>query len=137
MRRFCPSLGDVWHVDEVFVKCRGGRHYLWQTVDQDGDLIDILVQRNRDSRAATRFIRRLLKGQESEPWRFVTDKLKSSGSAHRRIVPSVTNDTDRESVGPIVAWRTESQQYDYADFVAVVTRRRCDCNDSDTLVHNR
>jgi len=46
-------LGDVWHLDEVFVKIRGERHYLWRAVDQDGDVIDILVQRYRNARAAT------------------------------------------------------------------------------------
>ena len=51
------------------------RQYLWRAVDQDGDLIDILVQPRRDGRAARRFFRRLLKSQRQEPVRLVTDKL--------------------------------------------------------------
>ena len=88
-------LGDVWHLDEVFVKIRGERYYLWRAVDQDGDLIDILVQRNRNARAAKRFFRKLLKGQGSTPWRLVTDKLKSYGAAHRATMPSVDHNTAR------------------------------------------
>jgi putative transposase len=42
----------VWHLDEVFVKIGGELHYLWRAVDQDGDVIDILVQRYRNARAA-------------------------------------------------------------------------------------
>ncbi|MFH1764660.1 MAG: IS6 family transposase [Gemmatimonadota bacterium] len=88
-------LGDVWHQDEVFVKIGGKRHDLWRAVDQDGDVIDILVQRYRNARAAKRFFRRLLKGQGSKPWQLVTDKLRSYGAAHRNIMPSVDHNTDR------------------------------------------
>ena len=42
-------LGEIWHLDEVFLKIGGERHYLWRAVDQDGDVIDILVQRYRGS----------------------------------------------------------------------------------------
>ncbi len=52
----------MWHPDEVFVKIGGERQYLWRAVDQDGDVIDILVQRYRNARAAKRFFRKLLKG---------------------------------------------------------------------------
>jgi putative transposase len=88
-------LGDIWHLDEVFVKIAGERHYLWRAVDQDGDVIDILVQRYRNARAAKRFFRKLLKGQGSTPWRLVTDKLRSYGAAHRNIMPSVDHNTER------------------------------------------
>ena len=70
-------------------------HYLWRAVDQDGDLIVFLVQRYRNARAAKRFFRKLLKGQESSPWRLVTDKLKSYGAARRSIMPSVDHSTVR------------------------------------------
>ena len=56
-------LGDTWHLDEVFIKIRGKQHYLWRAVDQDGDTIDILVQKRRNRRAAKRFFRKLLKSQ--------------------------------------------------------------------------
>ena len=93
--RFSLSLRDVWHLDEVFVKIGGERQYLWRAVDQDGDVIDILVQRYRNARAAKRFFRKLLKGQGSKPWQPVTDKLKSYGAAHRSIMPSVEHITAR------------------------------------------
>jgi len=89
------QLGDVWHLDEVFVKIRGKRHYLWRAVDQDGDVIDILVQGYRNARAAKRFFRKLLKGQGSKPWQLVTDRLRSYGAAHRDLMPSVDHNTDR------------------------------------------
>ena len=88
-------LGDIWHLDEVFVTIQGRRHYLWRAVDQDGDIIDILVQSHRDCRAATRFFRKLLKGQERQPVRLVTDKLSSYRAAHRAVMPSVAHRTDR------------------------------------------
>ena len=49
-------MGDIWYVDEVFISIRGQRHYLWRAVDQDGDMIDVLVTRRRDRRAAKRFL---------------------------------------------------------------------------------
>jgi len=84
-------LCDTWYIDEVFVTIQGQRQYLWRAVDQDGDCIDILVQRRRNQRAAERFFRRLLKGQGGEPRWLVTDKLRSYDAAHRRIMPSVNH----------------------------------------------
>ena len=57
LKRRQGRLGDTWHLDEVFVTIQGRRHYLWRAVDQDGDVIDILVQSHRDCRVATRFFR--------------------------------------------------------------------------------
>ena len=71
------QLGDTWHLDELFVTIQGQRQYRWRAVDQDGNVIDIFVQPRRDQCSAVRLFRRLLKGQESEPWRLVTDKLRS------------------------------------------------------------
>ena len=87
-------LGDTWHIDEVFVLIQGERHYLWRAVDQDGDVIDILVQRRRNQKAAERFFRRLLKGQGREPRWLVTDKLRSYDAAHRPIMPTVPHSND-------------------------------------------
>ena len=95
LKRRQGRLGDIWYLDEVFVKIRGERHYLWRAVDQDGDVIEILVQRYRNARAASRFFRKLLKGQGSKPWQLVTDKLRSYGAAHRSIMPSVDHNTER------------------------------------------
>lgn len=60
LRQRQERLGDTWHLDEVFVSIQGRRHYLWRAVDQDGDVLDILVQQHRDQRAAKRFFRKLL-----------------------------------------------------------------------------
>ena len=95
LKRREGRLGDTWHLDELFVTIRGQRQYLWRAVDQDGDVIDILVQSRRDRRAAKRFFRKLLKGQGCEPRRLVTDKLRSYGAAHRTVMPSVLHDTTR------------------------------------------
>ena len=86
-------LGDTWHLDEVFVTIQGERQYLWRAVDQDGDVIDILVQPRRDRKAAKRFFRKLLKGQGRVPGRLVTDKLRSYAAAHREVMPSVVHTT--------------------------------------------
>jgi len=67
LKRRRGRLGDMWHLDEVFISIRGQRHYLWRAVDQDGDVLDILVKRRRDGRAAKVFFRKLLKRQGSEP----------------------------------------------------------------------
>ena len=89
------KLGDTWFLDEVFVKIRGELHYLWRAVDQDGDTIDILVQRRRNKKAAIRFYRKLLKGQSFSPIRVTTDKLKSYAAAHREVMPSVIHSTQQ------------------------------------------
>jgi putative transposase len=88
-------LGDTRYLDEVFIKINGELHYLWRAVDQDGDTIDILVQKRRNKAAAKRFFRKLLKCQHQAPWRMITDKLKSYSAAHREIMPSVTHSTEQ------------------------------------------
>ncbi len=88
-------LGDRWYLDEVFVKINGERHYLWPAVDQDGDVIEILVQKKRNARVAKRFFRKLLKSRAYVPWQLVTVKLKSHGTAHRNVMPAVNHNTER------------------------------------------
>jgi putative transposase len=73
----------------VFITIRGKTHYLWRAADQDGNVLDILVTSRRDTKAATRFFRKLLTGLEYMPRVLVTDKLARSGAAHRRLIPSV------------------------------------------------
>jgi len=82
-------LGDTWFLDEVFIKINGVQHYLWRAVDQDGDELDILVQKRRDKKAAMRFFKKLLKGQQVKPLKIVTDKLRSYSAAKREVMPSV------------------------------------------------
>ena len=95
LKRRQGRLGDTWFLDAVFVTINGQRQYLWRAVDQDGDLIDILVQPRRDARTARRFFRRLLNSQRQEPVRLVTDTLGSYRVAHRDVMPLVTHDTTR------------------------------------------
>ena len=93
LRRRRGRMGDTWYLDELFVTIQGRQQYLWRAVDQDGDVIDILVQSRRDRRAAARFFRTLLKRQGREPHRLVTDKLRSYSAAHRTVMPSVVHST--------------------------------------------
>jgi putative transposase len=89
LRRRRPRPGDKWHLDEVFLTIHGERHYLWRAVDQEGHVLDILVQRRRDKHAAKKFFRKLLKGCRYVPRVLITDKLKSYGAAKREILPGV------------------------------------------------
>src|SRR5215204_3709343 len=89
LRRRRPRPGDKWHLDEVFLTIKGESHYLWRAVDQEGHVLDILVQRRRDKRAAKKFFRKLLKGLSYVPRVIITDKLKSYAAAKRELLPSV------------------------------------------------
>ncbi len=89
LRRKSPRPGDRWHLDEVFIRINGRVHYLWRAVDQDGDVLDILVQSRRDEKAAKKFIRKLLKGLRSAPSVVITDKLRSYSAARAEVLPSV------------------------------------------------
>ena len=84
LRRRHAGYGDTFHIDEVFVKIQGIQHYLWRAVDQDGEIVDVYVQKRRD---AKRFFRRLLKVGRGEPRKITTDKLRSYGVAHRELMP--------------------------------------------------
>src|SRR5208283_1099617 len=61
IRRRAPGRGDKWHMDEVVVSIAGETHWLWRAVDQNGFVLDVLVQRRRDTRAARRLMKKLLK----------------------------------------------------------------------------
>ena len=89
VRRRLPRPGDKWHLDEVYLKINGQLHYLWRAVDQDGQVLDILLQTRRDKRAAKRFFKKLLKGLRYVPRVVVTDKLRSYGAALKEILPRV------------------------------------------------
>jgi putative transposase len=95
LRRHQPRPGDTWHLDEVFLTINGRRQYLWRAVDQDGNVLDILVQPRRDAKAAKRFFRKLLKRQCASPRVLVTDKLRSYGVAQREVMPSVEHRQSR------------------------------------------
>ena len=73
----------------MFISINGEQHYLWRAVDQEGSVLDILVQSRRDKAAAKKFFRRLLKGLQYVPRVLITDKLASYGAAKREVLPSV------------------------------------------------
>ncbi len=87
--------GDTFYIDEVFVEINGKQHYLWRAVDQDGEVVDVYLQAKRDGAAAKRFFRRLIKSQQGEPRKIVTDKLRSYGVAHREVIPEAIHVTDQ------------------------------------------
>jgi putative transposase len=77
--------------DEVFLTIKSERHYLWRAVEQDGNVLDILVQCRRDKQAAKTFFRKLLKELTYVPRVLVPDKLKSNGAAKRELLPEVAH----------------------------------------------
>jgi putative transposase len=89
LRRKTPSRRDIWHLDEVIITIAGQKHWLWRAVDQDGYVLDEIVQSRRDTKAAKRLLRRLLKKQGCPPRRMITDKLGSYAAARRQIMPAV------------------------------------------------
>ena len=95
LKRRHQGYGDTFFIDEVFVKIQGKQQYLWRAVDQDGEVIDVFLQTRRDGAAAKRFIKRLIKNHRAEPWKIVTDKLRSYGVAHRELIPDTIHDTSR------------------------------------------
>src|SRR3954470_13756596 len=89
IRRRLPCPGDKWHLDEVCLIIRGKKHWLWRAVDQDGVVLDVLVQSRRDKQAAKRLLRKLLKRQTRVPRVMITDKLASYSAAKDEVMPSV------------------------------------------------
>jgi putative transposase len=111
------TLGDTWYMDEVYiVTVRGERRYLWRAVDQEslpherseccgyGDVLDILVQKRKDKRAAERFFKKLIKGQGRSAREIVTDKApklrcsEKSNHGHFNALPSAGDDKGLNAV---------------------------------------
>ena len=89
LRRRQPKAGDKWHLDEMVIAINGQKYWLWRAVDQHGMVLDILVQSRRDTKAAKRLMKKLLKKQGCTPRVLITDKLKSYGAAKKEIMPGV------------------------------------------------
>lgn len=89
LRRKRASRKDIWHLDEVVITIGGRKHWLWRAVDQDGYILDEIVQTRRNTKAAKRLLVRLLKKQGLPPKRIITDKLRSYGAAKRDVMPTV------------------------------------------------
>jgi putative transposase len=85
LRQRRPQPSARWHLDEMVVRIGGERTYLWRAVDHEGEILDILVQRRRDKRAAVKLMRTLLKKQGFAPATIVTDKLRSYAAAFRDL----------------------------------------------------
>ena len=78
-RRHRPT--SQWHLDEMAVLIGGKRFWLWRAIDDEGEVLDLLVQRRRDKNAAVKLMRKLIKKQGFAPGVLVTDKLRSYGAA--------------------------------------------------------
>ena len=91
LRRKHQGYGDTFFIDEVFIKIDGKQHYLWRAVDQDGEVVDVFLQKKRDGKAAKRFFKRMLKKHKGDPRVIVTDKLRSYGVAHRQLIPETVH----------------------------------------------
>ena len=95
LRRRRPRPGDKWYLDEVFIRIQGVQHYLWRAVDQDGVVLDILIQPRRDAKTAKRFFREPLKELRYVPRVIVTDKLRSYGVVQRQLLLGVEHRQSR------------------------------------------
>src|SRR5215210_6957373 len=85
LRRLRPRPTGTWHMDEMMISIQGRRMYLWRAVDSEGEVLDLLLQSRRDTKAALRLMRKLLKKQGSAPDELVTDKLASYGAVRREL----------------------------------------------------
>jgi putative transposase len=101
IRRSRPRPGAIWHLDEMVVRIHGKRMFMWRAVDDEGEVLDVLVQKRRNKHAALRLLRKLLKRQGYAPDHFVTDGLLSYGAAletlkcRRRHRPGRLRDNNR------------------------------------------
>lgn len=89
LKRKAPRRDDIWHLDEVVISINGENRYLWRAVDQEGYVLDEIVQIHRNTKVARRLLTRLLRKQGPPPKRIITDKLGSYGAARRKVMPEV------------------------------------------------
>jgi transposase-like protein len=85
LRRCRPRPTGRWHLDKMVVKIRGQRMWLWRAIDDEGEVLDMLVQKRRNTGAALRLLRKLLKRNGIHPERFTTDGLPSYRAALREL----------------------------------------------------
>jgi putative transposase len=91
-----------WHLDEVFVKINGERHYLWRAVDHEGEVLESFVTKRRDKKAALKFLRKSMR-RHGSPEVLVTDKLRSYGAAMK-----VIGNVERQETGRWLNNRAEN-----------------------------
>jgi len=94
LKRKRKELGDTFYIDEVFIKINGIEHYLWRVVDQD-DVVDNLLQKQRDVQAAKYFFKCLLTNNQGNPSKIINDKLGSYKVAHSELMPAVIHYTSQ------------------------------------------
>lgn len=113
-RRISPT--GRWHLDEMVVKIAGRRMYLWRAVDDEGEVLDVLVQKRRNKQAALKLLRRLLKNQGIHPEAITTDKLASYRAALKvlgltdRHHPGGMRENNRAENSHLVIRRRERKQ---------------------------
>jgi len=117
----------VWHLEEVYTKIGGEMVYLWRAVDDEGTVLDVIVRRRRNTKAAMRLLRKLLKNQGVRPTKIVTDRLgtykaalKILGLKHLQDVGGRKNNRAESSHVPIRRRERKSQK-----FRSVKTHRNC------------
>ena len=114
-RRRSPPTGR-WHLDEMVVRIAGVRMYLWRAVDDEGEVLDVLVQKRRNKAAALKLLRRLLKNQGVLPETITTDGLASYGAAlldlglSARHRPGGMRENNRAENAHLVIRRRERKQ---------------------------
>lgn len=86
LQSYRPKPSSTWHIDEVFLKIGGKQFYLWRAVDDEGEVLDILLQSRRNKAAAIKFLRRIIKRRQATPDVIVTDKWRPSMSAVRDVL---------------------------------------------------
>jgi len=91
-----------WHVDEVFVRINGERHYLWRAVDHEGEVLESYVTKTRNKAAALAFLKRALK-RHGRAETIVTDGLRSYSAAMRQL-----GNLDRREMGRWLNNRAEN-----------------------------
>ncbi len=97
LRRMRPAPSDYWHLDEMVIVIRGRRHWLWRAGDNEGEVLDFLVQSKRNAKAAMKLMRKLLKKQGWAPTRITTDKLRSYHVAFRNLGLTVEHIDDKRA----------------------------------------
>jgi putative transposase len=90
-----------WHLDEMFVKINGEKHYLWRAVDHEGEVLESFVTKTRDKKAALKFLKKTMR-RHGRPDKFVTDELRSCGAALNAL-----GATDRRETGRLLNNRAE------------------------------
>ncbi|SUS04691.1 transposase [uncultured Defluviicoccus sp.] len=112
-----------WHLDEVFVRINGELHYLWRAVDHEGEVLEVLVTKRRDRKAALKFLKRMMK-RYGRPWSIVTDGLRSYSAATKSIGISERHEWGS---GSTIGRRTHTSRFDdeRQRWPAFATSRRC------------